>query len=178
MAELSTLARPYAKAAFEFAVNAGDLAGWSTQLATAAAVAETDNIVKVLASPALTSVQQATIFIDVCGEELSDKVKNFVKVLAENKRLGLLPQISALFEEFKANREKSVDVDVASVFELDEGIRQSLAGKLSSVLDREVNINTTIDKSLIGGVVIRAADVVIDGSVRGRLAKLAEAMNG
>lgn len=178
MAELSTLARPYAKAAFEYAVKANDLAGWSKQLALAAAVAQADSMVKVLASPALTSAQQANMFVDVCGEELGDKVKNFVKVLAENKRLGLLPHISALFEEFKANREKSVDVEVSSVYELGDDIKQSLAGKLSTVLDREVNINTTIDKELIGGVVIRAADVVIDGSVRGRLAKLAEAMHG
>lgn len=178
MAELSTLARPYAKAAFEFAVGAGDLAGWSKQLLTAAAVAQSDNMVKVLASPALTSAQQATMFVDVCGEELTDKVKNFVKVLAENKRLGLLPHISSLFEEFKANREKSVEVSVSTVFELGDDVKQALAGKLSTVLEREVNLNTTIDKDLIGGVLIRAADVVIDGSVRGRLAKLAEAMNG
>lgn len=178
MAELSTLARPYAKAAFEYAVAAGDLAGWSAQLALAAGVAASDKMVKVLSSPALTSAQQATTFVEVCGDELSDKVKNFVKVLAENKRLGLLPHISALFEEFKANREKSVDVEVASVFELGDDIKQALAGKLATVLDREVNISTTIDKDLIGGVVIRAADVVIDGSVRGRLAKLAEAMHG
>ena len=178
MAELSTLARPYAKAAFEFAVGQGDLASWSSQLALAAAVSQSGNMVKVLASPSLTSEQQAKTFLEVCGEELSDKVQNFLKVLAENKRLGLLPQISALFEQFKANREKSVDVEVSTVFELDDSIKHTLATKLAGVLDREVNINTSVDKDLIGGVVIRAADVVIDGSIRGRLAKLAESMYG
>lgn len=178
MAELSTLARPYAKAAFEFAVKGDDLAGWSSQLATAAAVASSDKMVKVLSSPALTSGQQAQMFIDVCGSDLGDKVQNFVQVLAENKRLALLPQISALFEEFKANREKSVEVNVATVYELDETAKQNLAAKLSGLLDREVTISTTVDKDLIGGVLIRAADVVIDGSIRGRLSKLAEAMNG
>lgn len=178
MAELSTLARPYAKAAFEFAVSAGDLAGWSSQLALAAAVSQTEKMVKVLASPALTSEHQAEIFIGVCGDELGAKAQNFIKVLAENKRLGLLPQISALFDEFKSNREKTVEVDVSSMFELDAEIQQKLASKLSTTLDREVNIKTSIDKDLIGGVIIRAADVVIDGSIRGRLAKLAEAMHG
>ena len=176
MAELSTLARPYAKAAFEYAAGANDLAAWSKQLATAAAVAQADNMVKVLASPSLTSEQQAQAFIDVCGDELAGHAQNFIKVLAENKRIALLPFISALFEEFKANREKSVDVEIATAFELDAGIQDQLAKALTAKLEREVNVQASIEKDLLGGVVIRAADVVIDGSVRGRLAKLAEAM--
>ena len=176
MAELSTLARPYARAAFEYAVN-NDLAEWSEQLAVAAAVAQTDNMVKILTSPSLTSAQQAQHFIDVCGDVLSAKVQNFIQVLAENKRLPLLSEITTLFELFKANREKSVDVEVATAFELDAAIQEKLATALSSTLEREVTVQSFIDKSLIGGVVIRAADVVIDGSIRGRLNKLAEAMN-
>lgn len=177
MAELSTLARPYAKAAFEYAAGANDLDGWSKQLATAAAVAQADNMVKVLASPSLTSEQQAQSFIDVCGEELSGNAQNFIKVLADNKRIALLPFISALFEEFKANREKSVDVEIGTAFEMDAAVQDQLAKALSAKLEREVKVHSSIDTSLLGGVVIRAADVVIDGSVRGRLAKLAEAMN-
>ena len=177
MAELSTLARPYAKAAFEFAVNASDLAGWSSQLSVAAAVSQSEKVTQVLNSPSLTSEQQAEQFIAVCGEELGANVKNFIKVLADNKRVSLLPEILALYDQFKSNREKSVDVEVATVFELDDAIQQKLSASLSSKLDREVNLQTTIDKDLIGGVVIRAADVVIDGSIRGRLAKLTESMN-
>ncbi|ARN73985.1 F0F1 ATP synthase subunit delta [Oceanicoccus sagamiensis] len=177
MAELSTLARPYARAAFEFAANADDLATWSKQLATAAVVANADNMVKVLTSPSLTSAQQATHFLEVCGDELTANAQNFIKVLADNKRLPLLPTISALFEEFKANREKSVEVEVATAFELDAAIQEKLATALSGKLERDVNVQTVIDKNLLGGVVVRAADVVIDGSVRGRLNKLAEAMN-
>ena len=176
MAELSTLARPYAKAAFEYAAGANDLATWSKQLATAAAVAQEDKMVKVLASPSLTSEQQAQAFIDVCGEELSGNAQNFIKVLSENKRIALLPFISALFEEFKANREKSVDVEIATAFELDAGIQDKLAKALSAKLEREVKVQASVNKDLLGGVVVRAADVVIDGSIRGRLAKLAEAM--
>lgn len=176
MAELSTLARPYARAAFEYAIGA-DLAAWSNQLALAAVVAQADNMVAVLTSPSLTAKQQAQHFIDVCGDELSVEAKNFIKVLAENKRLALLPEISALYEQFKANREKSVEVNVATAFELDAAVQEKLATALSGKLEREVNVQTTIDKNLIGGVVVRAADVVIDGSIRGRLNKLSEAMN-
>ncbi|MEH6557613.1 MAG: F0F1 ATP synthase subunit delta [Oceanicoccus sp.] len=176
MAELSTLARPYAKAAFEFAVSAGELASWSDQLSVIAAVSQVEKIDKVLSSPSLTSEQQAEQFIGVCGDELTNSVKNFVNVLADNKRIPLLPEIVELFEQFKSNREKSVDVNVTTVFELDNDIQQKLSTSLSRKLDREVNLQTTIDKSLLGGVVIRAADIVIDGSVRGRLAKLAESM--
>lgn len=177
MAELSTLARPYAKAVFEFAVNAGDLSTWSNQLSVAAAVSQTKNVNNVLSSPSLTTEQQANQFIDVCGEELGVGAQNFIRVLAENKRITLLPDILSLFEQFKSNREKSVDVEVATVFELDDAIQQKLSSALSSKLEREVNLQTTIDKDLIGGVVIRAADIVIDGSIRGRLSKLAENMN-
>ncbi len=177
MAELSTLARPYARAAFEYAVNANDLSLWSKQLAVAASVAQAENMVKVLSSPSLTSDQQATQFIAVCGDELASNAQNFIKVLAENKRLPLLPEIAALFDEFKANREKSVEVEVATAFELDAAIQEKLANALSGKLEREVTVQTAIDKTLVGGIVIRAADVVIDGSVRGRLNKLAEAMN-
>lgn len=176
MAELSTLARPYARAAFEYAVS-DDMAVWSSQLSQAAAVAQSDNMVKVLSSPSLTSAQQAQTFIDVCGDALSAKLQNFIKVLAENKRLALLPEISSLYEQFKANREKSVDVEVATAFELDAAIQEKLATALSGKLEREVNVQTAVDTNLLGGVVIRAADVVIDGSIRGRLNKLAEAMN-
>jgi F-type H+-transporting ATPase subunit delta len=177
MAELSTLARPYAKAAFEYAANADELTLWSAQLATAAAVACSEKMTKILSSPSLTTDQQATQFIAVCGDELASKAQNFIKVLAENKRLLLLPEISALFNEFKSNREKSVEVEVATAFELDAAIQEKLAKALSSKLERDVNVQTVINSDLIGGVVIRAADVVIDDSVRGRLNKLAEAMN-
>ncbi|HCS27150.1 MAG TPA: F0F1 ATP synthase subunit delta [Spongiibacteraceae bacterium] len=177
MAELSTLARPYAKAAFEYALAAGDLAGWSDQLATAAAVAQQDVMEKVLASPSMTSSQQAQAFIDVCGDALNDKAQNFIKVLAENKRLALLAEISAIYEAHKAAQEKSVDVELSTAFELDADTQQKLAAALSGKLQREVNVTAVVNKELLGGVLVRAGDLVIDGSVRGRLAKLAEAMN-
>lgn len=177
MAELSTLARPYAKAAFEYALAQQDLAGWSKQLATAAAVAQAPAVEKLLGSPSLTAEQRAKALLEVCGDALNDKGRNFLRVLAENKRLELLPQIQALFEQLKAQQEKSVDVDVVSAFELDGDTTARLATALRGKLQRDVTINSSVDASLLGGILVRAGDVVIDGSVRGRLAKLAQAMN-
>ena len=177
MAELITLARPYAKAAFEFALAEQDLQVWSDMLSLAAAVAQREGMVKVMATPTLTARQKGEIFIEVCGEQLSAKGQNFISNLAENKRLQLLPEIRQLYEAYKSQQEKSVDVEVSTAFELSADTQTKLAKALSAKLDREVNVQSSVDKSLLGGAVIRAGDTVIDGSVRGRLAKLAEAMN-
>ena len=177
MAELSTLARPYAKAAFEYAREHGDLAGWSQQLATAAAVASADGMESVLDNPSITDAEQARLLNDVCGDATGDAVKNFVSILASNKRLALLPEISTQFELYKANQEKSVDVEVISAFDLADETAGRLAEVLGRKLEREVKVSTSTDRDLLGGVLIRAGDLVIDGSVRGRLNKLAEAMN-
>jgi F-type H+-transporting ATPase subunit delta len=177
MAELSTIARPYAKAAFECARDKADLAGWSAQLATVALVTQDATIASVLGSPSYTAEQMAETVIDVCGDALQDDGRSFVKVLASNKRLPLLPEIQTLFELYKANQEKTVDVEVVSAYQLGAETEQTLADVLSKKLEREVKVDSTIDQSLLGGVLIRAGDLVIDGSVRGRLNKLAEAMN-
>lgn len=177
MAESSTLARPYAKAAFDYALNRGDLAGWSQQLATLSALMADTKVAAAIDSPSLTATQQAQLLVDLCGDSLSDAGRNFVRVLAENKRLSLLADISVLFELYKANQEKSVDVDVASAYPLDGALVEQLAAALKGKLQRDVSLNTVVDQSLLGGVLVRAGDIVIDGSVRGRLAKLAKAMN-
>jgi len=177
MAELSTLARPYAKAAFEFAREHEALAQWSEQLATAAAVSANEGMDTVLDNPSLTNEQQAQTLNEVCGEATGQEVKNFVSILASNKRLSLLPVISAQFELLKSNLEKSVDVEVVSAFDLNDETADKLADVLGKKLEREVKVSTSTDQDLLGGVLIRAGDLVIDGSVRGRLNKLAEAMN-
>lgn len=114
--------------------------------------------------------------MDVCGEELDQAARNFVSVLAENKRLELLPEIAVLFEQYKAEQEQSVDVEVTSAFALNADQQDQLAKALSARLRREVRMQTREDASLIGGIVVRAGDLVIDGSVRGKLAQLAEAL--
>lgn len=177
MAELSTLARPYARAAFEFARERGELPTWSAQLATVAAVTRDAGMAQLLSNPALTAEQQAQSLKDVCGDAINSHGQNFVSILASHKRLSLLTEISALFQQYKANQEKTVDVQVYSAFEVAEQTEQALARVLKTKLEREVKVDTVVDKTLLGGVLIRAGDLVIDGSVRGKLNKLAEAMN-
>lgn len=177
MAELSTIARPYAKAAFEYARESGQLAQWAEQLATAAAVVADSDLKVALGDPSLTAEQQAQTLCDVCGDALGAQVRNFIGVLASNKRLSLLPEIYALFAQYRANQEKTVDVEVISAFDLADATRDKLASVLGKKLERQVNVRTSTDRNLLGGVLIRAGDLVIDGSVRGRLNKLAAAMN-
>ena len=177
MAELSTLARPYAKAAFAYAREHSALPQWSEQLLTAAAVTADVAMAAVLTNPSLTNEQRAQTLVDVCGDVLGVEVKNFISILAANKRLALLSEISSQFELFKANREKSVEVEVVSAFDLSDAMTTKLAEALGKKLEREVKVSTSTDENLLGGVLIRAGDLVIDGSVRGRLNKLAEALN-
>jgi F-type H+-transporting ATPase subunit delta len=176
MAELTTLARPYAKAAFELAQAQQQLANWSAMLGLAAAVSQDDTMQRMLKAPRLTSAQKAATFIEVCGDKLDAKARNFIHVAAENDRLLLLPEISALFDLYKAEQERSVDVEVTSAFALNQEQQDKLAKVLSARLGREVRLHAAEDAALIGGVIIRAGDLVIDGSVRGKLAQLAEAL--
>ena len=174
MAELTTLARPYAKAAFDVARDSKDLDGWSSALALTAAVSQQSSVVKLLESPKLTTEQKASVLIDLCGDEIKAKVRLFISVLAENKRLDLLASIQELFESLKAKQEKFCEVKITSAFELDDKVSLALAEKIKAVLESDIALNTVIDSSLLGGVTIRAGDIVIDGSIKGRLNKLAE----
>ena len=177
MAELSTLARPYAKAAFEYAVDAKDVQGWSDSLSLAASVAQQPAVEKLLSSPSATAEKQAEAVQNICGDELATVSQNFISILSENRRLQLLPQISQQFEIMKANLEKAVDVDVVAASKLNAAQQKALSEALSAKLERKVNLQVSLDKSLLGGAVIRAGDTVIDGSIRGRLTKLAESLN-
>lgn len=176
MAELTTLARPYAKAAFEVAAFDDSLQNWSSMLTQVAHVVSNASVSELLASPSLTGERQAKIVIDICGDEINAQVQNFVTVLSENKRLVLLPEIVGLFDIFKAEQEKTVDVEISTAFALVDETEKKLAQAIKVKLNREVKIHSQIDKNLIGGTVIRAGDLVIDDSVRGKLQKLAEAM--
>ena len=177
MAEISTLARPYARAAFEFARDVKALSRWSNMLATAANVASTEAVQKLFHSPDIPATAKGKQFVDICGDDLDNKVGNFVKYLAKNNRLTLLLEVQRQFELYKANYEKAVDVEVTSAFEISPEQQHKLAAALKAKLDREVNLQADVDSTLLGGAVVRAGDLVIDGSIRGRLAKLAETMN-
>lgn len=176
MAELNTVARPYTKAVFEYAREAGTLEQWSSSLKTAAAVTADEVMVRVLGNPALTSEQKAEAVVSVL-EELDDSGKNLIRLLAENQRLALIPEIAVQFEQLKANQQSTVDIDVTTAYELNEQQQQKLTQALSAKLGRDVSLTSTLDKAILGGVVIRTKDLVIDGSVRARIAKLAEVMN-
>lgn len=177
MAESITLARPYANAAFEVAAAENALAQWSQMLKTLAAVASQAKISELLKSPTLTAEKQSAALLSICGDAVSGKGSNMVRLLAENRRLALLPQISELFDALKDAREKSIDVELSTAFALSDATVKSLTAALEKRLDRSVKLHSTVNQQLIGGVVIRAGDTVIDNSVRGKLNKLAESLS-
>jgi F-type H+-transporting ATPase subunit delta len=177
MAELTTLARPYARAAFEFAKDLKALDRWSNMLGTVVAVVANPAVSNLLSSPSITAEQKGQSLTDVCGDDIDNKVANFLQYLAINNRLSLLAQVRELFELYKANFEKSIDVEVTTAYQLSDQQQEKLVKSLKAKLEREVSIQSSVDTSLIGGVVVRAGDLVIDGSVRGRLAKLAESLS-
>lgn len=177
MAELTTIARPYAKAAFLHAQEAGALDKWESMLQLAAAVVRDDAMRVALEEPQRGAEERARLMIEVCGDELDEGARNFIHQLSQNKRLSLLPVIAGLFHRLMAAQQRFQDVEVTSAFELDDGETQKLSDSLKQRLGMEVNVSTSVDDSLIGGVVVRAGDTVIDGSVRGRLNRLAERLN-
>ncbi|WP_426415508.1 F0F1 ATP synthase subunit delta [Aestuariirhabdus sp. LZHN29] len=177
MAELTTVARPYAKAAFEAAQDSGELDLWASMLELGAAVAQDRSVVLFLDHPELSREQKAAAFVDICDGKLNEEAKNFFSVMAENNRLALLPEVFVLFENFKTQLDKQVDVTVETAFDMGKKQQDALAQALSKKLDRHVNLSSETHPELIGGVVIRAGDLVIDASVRSKISKLAEAIN-
>lgn len=178
MAELTTIARPYAKAAFEFARDKGSLADWSAQLALAAAVAGDTGFSEYLSRPTMSTDQQVQAFLKAVGDQLGTDVRNFVTEIVQNKRADALPAVAELYEAMRAELEQSATVVVTSAYELNDAQRQLLVQKLGQKLGRKVDIEAvTVDRSLIGGVVIRSGDLVIDASVRGKLDQLATTLN-
>ena len=177
MAELTTLARPYARAAFDAAQNEdGGLARWSDSLRLIAEIAEQPSMQTLLASPEHDDQFKAGLFLELCGEQLSAAGSNFVKLLAENQRLNLAPEIAEVFEQLRAEAEKTVEAEMVSAFEVSNEQRDKIAIALSKRLNREVVLNCSVDETLLGGAVIRAGDLVIDGSARGKLSQLATAL--
>jgi F-type H+-transporting ATPase subunit delta len=169
---LTTVARPYAKAAFEYAVEATAVDSWLEMLVFAAEVSQNETMQTYLSGG--VSVEQATeLFINVCGEQLDSNGQNFIKVLAENERLLVLPQVVTQFSELKAEYEKEVTVDVTSAVELTAEQQTTLSAALEKRLARKVKLNCNVDASVVSGLVIKAGDMVIDGSVRGKLNRLA-----
>jgi len=177
-AELPTIARPYARAAFSRGLDQSDgLGAWSRMLSLLAAAVSDPVVEEALDNPKLTTEDETRLLLQLMGDDLNQDGQNFVSVLAEYDRLALLPTIAELFELLKANHEKTMDVAVTSAFEVSDQQKSDLAVALQRMLQRDINVETEVDKSLIGGVVIRAEDTVIDDSVKGRLAKLSQVLS-
>ena len=176
MINTQTLARPYAKAAFEFASAAGTTESWSKMLNLAAIAVEVPEVAALLNDPRLTSESKVQGLVRLLGDDADEAFRNYVQTLGENDRLSVLPTVWELYEDIKAQAEKTLEAEVETAFELSNEQLQTLAAALSKRLDRTVNLQQAVNPALIGGVLIRAGDVVVDGSVRGKLNKLAEAL--
>lgn len=172
MQEKTTLARPYAVAAFEQARDDGKLKDWSAMLRILSLVVSDPQMQIILDNPRLNSATLMDIVLAVCGNHLSDYGKNFVKVLVNTRRLLLAPQIYMLFEQRRMDAEGIADVEVVSAYPLETAQQHKIADAMGKRLGKKIEISTRIDKSLIGGAVIRAGDSVIDASIRGRLKQL------
>jgi F-type H+-transporting ATPase subunit delta len=173
VAERATVARPYAKAAFEYARDANALAAWSQGLEAAAEIVADPRVAPLTKSPAWSASDLVSLITDVAQPKLDAGMQNFVRVLAENHRLLLLPEIAAHFEVLRSAVENTVDVEVVSAVPLDAAQTDKLRAALSTRLKRQVRMQNSVDSTLLGGAVVRAGDLVIDGSLKGRLERLA-----
>jgi len=177
MADFTTAARPYAKAVFEIAKDAGKFDEWSNRLAVLGAIVDHPEMQERLDAPNLTQADAARMVETVASDVVNDDdSRNFVRLLAENNRMKTLGDISGIYEELRAEAEGEIEAQVTTAFELTEEQSEKIANGLSKRLDRKVRIVSTVDSDLIGGAIIRAGDLVIDGSVKGRLTKMTNAV--
>ncbi len=178
MVDFTTAARPYAKAVFEIAQESGQFDVWSERLSVLAAIVGHPEMQVRLDSPNLTHQDCATMVEKVAADVLDDNSRNFIRLLSENNRLKLIDDIGGLFEQLRAESEGEIEAKVTTAFELNDAQREKMSVALSKRLDRKVRIVSTVDHSLIGGAIIQAGDLVIDGSVKGRLEKMTHSLAG
>ncbi len=176
MAEKSTIARPYAQAAFSMAESQGDLKKWSEMLQLIAAVASDETMQLLIGNPSITSDMLVDTFIGICGNGLDQYGQNFVRILAENERLDVISEIADLYEAKRAEAERTVEAEVTSAFPLSEAQQAQLVAALKKRLGRDVELVTKTDENIVGGAIVRAGDLVIDASVTGQLEQLANTL--
>jgi F-type H+-transporting ATPase subunit delta len=176
MAEVTTIARPYAEALFRLADEGNALAAWSATLGEMAQVAANPDVQLIIGNPGITARQLTDLFLSLCKEVTGEPARNFVALLVENGRLGLLPQIRDLFETLKDQREGVVEAEIVSAFPLDDAQQASLVADLERKFSRKVQAVVSVDQALIGGVRIVVGDEVIDASVQAKLANMAVAL--
>ncbi|MDH3637071.1 MAG: F0F1 ATP synthase subunit delta [Gammaproteobacteria bacterium] len=173
MADLDEVARPYAQAVFELARDADDYEHWSSALGLAASVAVDPSIQALIHSPKVDREQLSTLFDDITGPHVSDQARNFIKLAVRNGRVKALPSVATQFEGLRAAAQGTVDAEVLSAQDVSEAQLEKLASSLEKRLGRKVNLKVRRDETLLGGAIVRAGDLVIDGSARGHLQKLA-----
>lgn len=171
-----TIARPYAKAAFATAMQDKNIAAWSKFLQTTGWVMQQPKVQFFLQDPKLTAQQRYEWLVEMCGEATIPTGKNFVKLLAENQRLNLLPEIAELFEQYRTEQDRIINVKVTSVYPLDKTEQENVMQRLKKRLQRDVTLEYHLDETLIGGMIIRADDEVIDSSLRTKLNRLRTAL--
>ncbi|WP_022942195.1 F0F1 ATP synthase subunit delta [Psychromonas hadalis] len=175
MSELTTVARPYARAAFEFAVENKCIDTWSAMLQFSAEVVNNPTMAELLTRDK-TADELGNLFISVCEGQLDEHGLNFIKIMAENGRLSVLPRVAQIFAELQTEQNKEVDVDIVSAYALSNKQKENLSKSLEKRLARKVNLNCSIDKALIAGMVITAGDLVIDSSASGQLTRLSNTL--
>jgi F-type H+-transporting ATPase subunit delta len=166
------ISRPYAKAAFETALEKKDISAWETMLQNAAEFSQNDLIQRVLKQPHITEKELTDLFCDALKKFLNEEQKNFIHLLAETKKLNALPDIYKLFIAMRAQYEKTLTVQVISAIKLDEKYQKKLADALTKRWKQQVSLECSVDPNLLAGVMIRTDDKVIDGSVRGKLDRM------
>jgi F-type H+-transporting ATPase subunit delta len=177
MAEIATIARPYAEASFRSALEAKDLAGWSEGLALAGAIAGEDQMAELLGNPRLTRAQKLELFFGVGGDRLPGPVRNLVTLLVEGTRAALLPEIASQYEALKREHESIVRARIVSARPLADAERDDLVASIARKYGRKVEATVEIDASLIGGARLHVGDEVINASVRDALAQMAVALS-
>ena len=178
MAEFATIARPYARAAFQTAEAAGGYAKWSQVLASASACIGNEQVASIVGNPRVSNAERLQLLADAAGLQGEGAAgnaaaRNFLQLLTENRRLKLLPEIAAQFERMRAEAENTVDVTVVSAQPLTPEQAGILSAALAKRLSAKIRLHGEVDPQLIGGAVVRAGDFVIDGSLRGRVERLA-----
>lgn len=176
MSNLTTLARPYAKAAFELAQAEQALAGWDEMLNLASNIASDDAMAGLLDSPEVSNTQAALIITETAGDAFDGKFRDFLSVVSINARLPLLPEITAIYRTLRDEAEKRLSVRVVSAVPLNEDQSARLRDALARRFDREIELENEIDATVIGGAVVYAGDQVIDGSLLGRLQRLSNSL--
>ncbi|HEB92675.1 MAG TPA: F0F1 ATP synthase subunit delta [Gammaproteobacteria bacterium] len=178
MAEISTIARPYAEAVFGLAQAGGTLKAWSEMLRTLALITADSDMRALIGNTSVDKAKLAGLILDITGKAANEQNRNLVKLLAENRRLGALGEIAVQFETLKAEAEQTIEAEVVSASEVSKEQQQKIADKLKARLGRDVSLKCTIDESLMGGAIIKAGDMVIDGSVSTQLEKLSVELAG